>query len=259
MGTRYSLGANRIILGSDAECDIRIDGPMVSPRHAAIHLRESGYWVTDLNSQHGTQIDEVRIVERELQDGDCLHIGRTIFRFLCGSDVEAVYHEEIYRLTITDALTGLHNRRYMNEFLERELASAVRHSRPLSFLLCDVDRLKAINDVHGLRAGDSVLREIASVLKLLQTKEELFVRYGGEEFAVVLPDATRDDALTFAELIRRTVEQHAFVFNGPIAVRISIGVALSNGPEPLTPTDLLRRAEENLHTAKSTGRNRVVG
>src|SRR5438552_8298891 len=122
-----------------------------------------------------------------LKDGDYLRVGNCICRFLAGGNVEAQYHEEIYRLTIIDALTEIPNKRFFLEFLDRELARTVRYHRPLSLILFDIDKFKVINDQLGHLAGDFTLREMASSLKAAIRKEELFARYGGEEFAVVLP------------------------------------------------------------------------
>src|SRR5947208_12516043 len=109
----------------------------------------------------------------KLKDGDYLRVGNWIFRYLTGGNVEAEYHEEIYRLTIIDALTGIHNKRYLLEFLDRELSRSARHHRPLALLLFDLDLFKAVNDEIGHLGGDFTLRELAGCLKNAIRKEEL--------------------------------------------------------------------------------------
>src|SRR5207245_1914294 len=123
-----------------------------------------------------------------------VRFGNLIFRYLASSNVEAQYHEEIYRLTIMDALTGIHNQRYLLDFLERELARSLRYSRPLGLIMFDLDRFKTINDELGHLAGDFTLRELVPCIQNSIRREELFARYGGEEFAVVLPETTGANA-----------------------------------------------------------------
>ncbi|MFQ3592607.1 MAG: GGDEF domain-containing protein, partial [Gemmataceae bacterium] len=192
-------------------------------------------------------------------DGDYLRVGNCIYRFLAGGNVESEYHEEIYRLTIIDALTDIHNKRYLTEFLDRELSRSARYGRPLSLILFDIDRFKSINDELGHLGGDFILRELAAIVKGSIRKEELFARYGGEEFAIVLPETPLENGRLVAERIRLLVERHAFQYEGKsVPVTISLGVAATLGEQPLTPNDLIRLADEHLLTAKQTGRNRVV-
>jgi diguanylate cyclase (GGDEF)-like protein len=171
--------------------------------------------------------------------------------------VEAQYHEEIYRMTITDGLTQIHNRRYLLEALERDMVRARRHDRDLSILLFDIDHFKRINDTHGHLAGDFVLKELARVVQARVRREEVFARYGGEEFAVVLPETSLAGAVTLAETLRQTVRERTFVFQADtIRVTISLGAAvLDDGVE--TAADLIKRADERLYAAKRGGRDRV--
>src|SRR2546421_13129235 len=115
----------------------------------------------------------------KLKDGDYLRVGNWIFRYLTGGNVEAEYHEEIYRLAIIDALTGIHNKRYLSEFLDREVARSIRHGRPLAVVLFDIDHFKTINDTMGHLGGDFLLRELVARLKGKVRREDLFARYGG--------------------------------------------------------------------------------
>src|SRR5262249_2465559 len=158
-----------------------------------------------------------------------------IYRFLAGGNVEAEYHEEIYRLTIIDALTDTHNKRYMLEFLDRELSRSQRYRRPLALVMFDIDRFKSCNDDLGHLGGDLILRELAACVKGCIRKEELFARYGGEEFVIVLPETTLEGAVTVAERIRSLVEKHTFQYEGKTyPITISLGVATTMGEEELT-------------------------
>ncbi len=260
MGVRVPIDAKGLLLGRDRDCDIFLSDPSVSRKHAAIQSGSDGHHVTDLASTNGTYVNDARAATARLRDGNYLRIGNYIFRYLAGGNVEAAYHEEIYRLAIVDGLTGVPNKRYLLEFLDRELARSARHARPLALILFDVDRFKAINDRFGHLGGDHALRDLAQAVRTAVRKEELFARYGGEEFAVVLPETAQAGAADVAERIRLLVELRGFAYEGEaLRMTISLGVAATAGDASLTPNDLIRKADRNLYLAKSEGRNRVVG
>jgi diguanylate cyclase (GGDEF)-like protein len=261
MGCRYPLSERALMLGRGEDCDIRLQDHSVSRRHARIEPTAEGYFVHDQQSTNGTFVNDRQLETAWLlQDGDYLRVGNCIYRYLAGGNIEAEYHEEIYRLTILDGLTQIHNQRYLTEFLDREVVRSQRHNRPLSVLMIDIDRFKAINDTFGHLCGDFVLRELADVVRTTMRKEDLFARYGGEEFAIVLVEASRDEAVAVAERIRAAVAAHQFRFEAnPISLTISIGVAATSGDLGMTSANLLRQADENLYTAKRGGRDRVVG
>jgi diguanylate cyclase (GGDEF)-like protein len=259
MGTRYLLSDAPLVLGRGNDCDIRINDHSVSRRHARIQPGADGYYAVDLQSTNGTFVNDVPASICKLKDGDYLRVGNCIYRFLAGGNVEAEYHEEIYRLTIIDALTDIHNKRYLLEFLDRELSRSARYNRPLALIMFDIDRFKAINDEHGHLGGDFTLREVAGLVKATIRKEELFARYGGEEFCVVLPETTAEGGIAVAERIRAQVEKHPFQYEGKsYQATLSAGVAATTGDDALTPTELIRQADEKLFEAKNAGRNKVV-
>ena len=260
MGCRYTLGERPLMLGRGEDCDIRLQDHSVSRRHAKIEPSPEGFFVCDQQSTNGTFVNDKQLdTSWLLQDGDYLRIGNCIYRYLAGGNIEAEYHEEIYRLTILDGLTQIHNQRYMAEFLEREVVRSQRHARPLSVLMIDLDRFKSINDTFGHLCGDFVLRELADIVRSSVRKEDLFARYGGEEFVLVLVETNHEAALLVAERLREAVEQHQFRFEStPINLTISIGAATTLGGENVTPAALLKAADDNLFTAKQTGRNKVV-
>jgi diguanylate cyclase (GGDEF)-like protein len=259
MGTRYALGDNPVVLGRGNDCDIRINDHSVSRRHARIQPAADGFYAVDLQSTNGTFVNDVSASICKLKDGDYLRVGNCIYRFLAGGNVEAEYHEEIYRLTIIDALTDVHNKRYMMDFLDRELARSARYRRPLSLILFDIDHFKAVNDDKGHLCGDFTLRELAACVKGAVRKEELFARYGGEEFVLVLPETTLDAALSAAERIRTRVSGHTFQYEGKTyRLTVSLGVAATSGDPVLGPAELIAMADEKLYQAKREGRNRAV-
>jgi diguanylate cyclase (GGDEF)-like protein len=260
MGARYPLSGSPMVIGRAPDCNICIPDNSVSRLHARIEPREDGYHAVDLGSTNGTLVNDVPGSSHLLADGDYLRIGNCIYRFLASGNLEAEYHEEIYRLTIIDALTGVHNRRYLMEFLDHELARAERFGRPLALLLFDIDRFKVINDELGHLAGDLTLRDLAACLQGAVRRDELLARYGGEEFALLLPEADLEQAVVAGDRLRELVEQHPFTCDGQrFTVTISGGVAVTTKEKRLTAAELFRRADEKLYEAKRAGRNRVLG
>lgn len=160
----------------------------------------------------------------------------------------------------TDPLTGVSNRRFLDGYLAKQVAAAVRQSRPLAVLMLDLDRFKAFNDRHGHPAGDALLRAAAAAMQVQVREGDLVARYGGEEFTVVLPEADRDAALEIAGRIRAGIEAmrvDALPSLPPPAATVSIGVALAPA-HGATAGALIHAADEALYRAKQDGRNRVV-
>jgi diguanylate cyclase (GGDEF)-like protein len=167
------------------------------------------------------------------------------------------------RENVTDPLTGVYNRRYMDRRLEEEVARARRYAHPLSVLLVDVDYFKRINDTHGHQAGDEVLKHLGELIMNAVREVDVVTRYGGEELLIIAPDATLDTALSLAERLRLHAESHELVLTSAAAGQrvirftISIGVA-SFDPDVTDGKNLVRHADEALYQAKGGGRNRVV-
>jgi diguanylate cyclase (GGDEF)-like protein len=160
----------------------------------------------------------------------------------------------------TDHLTGLYNRRYLMNVLERELSRVQRSASFLSLLILDIDHFKEINDRYGHQGGDLVLAEAASVFRKELRVYDTAARYGGDEFIAVIPGASLSEALAVAERIRGSVEQSRFFERmEDVKLTVSIGVAVypSSGIETLE--DFIREADGALYRAKAGGRNRVEG
>lgn len=178
----------------------------------------------------------------------------------------AVNRSRLVRSGITDVLTGLYNRRYLQHRLNDELARARRERRPLACVMLDVDLFKPINDQWGHPAGDKVLAQIAHVIREECRESDIPVRYGGEEFAVLLPGAGVEEARQVAERIRAAVEASEFVLPGGHALRLTISAGVScaaagQAEEELKPRGdrLIAEADVQLYRAKSAGRNRICG
>lgn len=163
-------------------------------------------------------------------------------------------------LAVTDGLTGLHNRRYLDTQLRTLFARAKVRGRPLTICITDIDRFKQVNDVYGHDAGDEVLKEFSGRIRSTVRGADLACRFGGEEFVVVMPDTPADVAASVAERLRGMIEARPFQLRSgetPLMLTASMGIA-TIGPGVETPEQLLKQADRALYEAKNSGRNRVV-
>ncbi|THV25546.1 PleD family two-component system response regulator [Peteryoungia ipomoeae] len=163
-------------------------------------------------------------------------------------------------LAVTDGLTGLHNRRYLDTHLQTLFARAMARGKPLTICITDIDRFKQVNDRYGHDAGDEVLKEFSGRIRSTVRGADLACRYGGEEFVVVMPDTTAAVAQAVAERLRGMIEARPFQLRAgesPLMLTASIGIA-TLGPGIVTPEQLLKQADLALYEAKNQGRNRVV-
>lgn len=168
--------------------------------------------------------------------------------------------QQTIELAVTDALTGLHNRRYLDNHLKTLFNRALVRGKPLTVCITDIDRFKQVNDTFGHDAGDEVLREFANRVRATVRGADLACRFGGEEFVVIMPDTTPETAAIVAERLRSMVESRPFSLRGHpsgLQVTASIGVA-TIGPGIETPEQLIKQADRALYQAKNAGRNRVV-
>jgi diguanylate cyclase (GGDEF)-like protein len=258
LGRKYNIEGREMTIGRATVNDICVSQDSVSRTHATITGDESGVKIRDNESTNGTYVNDHKVGEAYLKDGDLIKVGRSIFKFLTGDNIESSYHEEIYRLSTVDGLTQIFNKRYFTDTLERELSRARRYARPLALMMFDIDHFKRCNDTYGHRAGDHVLRQMAELVRDRSRKVDVVARYGGEEFAVILPEIDLQGAARFGETVRALVEGTRFVFEGRhIPLAISIGVA-EVGTLVATADELIQSADSRLYRAKQTGRNRVV-
>ena len=185
----------------------------------------------------------------------CIGIDQDVTERRRAEDVMSQRQAELERLTLTDALTGVGNRRKLDEDIAREVSRVRRYGGKLSFLIADVDHFKIVNDTFGHEIGDSVLRTVAQALHANVRDTDLVARYGGDEFCVVMPGTGRSDAQAVAKRIQARLEQTIAPSLGK-AVHVSMGVAQLEDDE--SADSLLHRADRALLRAKKKGRNRVV-
>jgi diguanylate cyclase (GGDEF)-like protein len=174
------------------------------------------------------------------------------------SELQSMLHH-VEALAITDPLTGLFNRRRFDDVLKREFAITKRYATPLSCLMVDVDHFKRINDLYGHDAGDRVLCGVASRLSARLREVDTAARFGGEEFALLLPQTPKQGATVVAERIAAAVRRDHFEFaDGSASVTVSVGVADSRDVSGSAPEALVKAADSALYLAKSRGRDQVV-
>jgi diguanylate cyclase (GGDEF)-like protein len=257
LGEKFPLTKKRTIIGRHREAEIWINDDSISRKHAEILSKGGRIFLHDLGSKNGTYINDHKILEIELKDGDLIQTGNATLKYLGPNNVEQFYLNELSERAKRDNLTGLYNKQTFHTCLERILRRCIDLAEPLSVALIDLDFFKRINDQWGHPAGDTVLKEFAGLIKPTIRPTDLFARWGGEEFGLILPHTGLKDAPIAMERIRNRVANHPFTFEGHrLPVTISIGLAERTDNDK-TIEALISRADKALYQAKQEGRNRT--
>jgi diguanylate cyclase (GGDEF)-like protein len=259
LGKAFYLQQADQTIGRDASCDIHLEDDSVSRRHARISVAPAATRVRDLDSTNGLFVNGHRVREGELQDGDRLHLGETVLKYISGRSAESKFHEDVYRLMTVDDLTQAFNRQYFFESLKREISRAQRYRRRLSVAMLDIDRFKAINDTYGHPAGDAVLKTFAALVTDNIRQSDLLARYGGDEFALLLPEIDPASARKVCEKLCTLVADHPFEVDGQdVAVTTSIGLqSYAHSAGEASPGQLMAAVDARLYEAKQAGRNQI--
>ena len=257
---RFVLDREIIRIGREVDSnEIVLSDPWVSRQHTQIVLDASGARLEDRQSRNGCLLNSERVNNAPLTDGDLIQIGQATFKFLESGSAEAPFYQEVFRLAFRDPVTRTYSRRYFDESLEREILRASRRGHPLSVLLIDVDNFKQVNDSYGHKEGDRVLAATAAALEAALRGDSITARFGGDEFAVLLPESDLDEATQVAEKLRKSVG--ALVESGELEhakITVSIGVASIAAKSEVESETLLAAADSALYRAKKAGRNQVV-
>jgi diguanylate cyclase (GGDEF)-like protein len=240
------------LIGRDFDAQIRIDDGSLSRTHARISRQAKGTFVIeDLGSTNGTFIGSDRIGRRELVSGDRVQLGpKLTLRFALTDGAEEMLQRQLFESSTRDHLTRAYNRRYLMGRIAAEVAHARRHATELGLLMFDIDEFKRTNDTHGHLVGDAVLRAVADRVTALIRLEDVFARFGGEEFVVLIRATGARDAVRLAMTVRAE--------GAEVCVTISVGIAsLAELPPDAAGKDLIALADMRLYRAKQEGRNRV--
>ncbi|MBI5074793.1 MAG: diguanylate cyclase [Nitrospirae bacterium] len=167
--------------------------------------------------------------------------------------------QETKRLSVTDGLTGLFNSRYFYRYLDLEISRTKRYGSSFSLMLFDIDNFKKLNDTYGHQAGDEVLQELARIFKSVSRETDIVVRYGGEEFVIILPNTAEDEAIALANRILLTVQETKIKINATERVSITISGGVASFPQNAsTAKNLLNAADSAMYAAKTAGKNTIV-
>ena len=247
-------------IGRSQDCELWLGDDGVSRKHARIFQEGTAYLIEDTESANGTFVQGLRVSRQVLRDGDVIQFGPTaVFRYTVTDESQESLLQQLYDASVTDALTGAHNREHFDTQLRSELSFARRHKADVSLAFFDVDHFKKVNDTYGHQGGDAVLVSLANAIRGMIRNEDVFARYGGEEFALILRGIDRGGASTVGERLRERVEALRVNFEGRVlTVTVSVGCASFAELEEKTPEALVSTADKRLYAAKHAGRNRVI-
>ena len=259
MGEMFPLGEDRTTIGRGLQTDVRINDEGISRTHALVEADGGTYYLSDAGSTNGTFANGSRVERHPLQEGDKIQIGASsVLKFTYHDDLDEDFQRNLYESALRDRLTGIFNRGYFNNRLESDVAFALRHGKPLSLVMFDIDDFKQVNDTKGHPVGDALLSALADRVAGTTRSEDIFARYGGEEFVLICRDVDALRAARAAYRIADIVAARPFDLDGnELDVTVSVGVAdLGMLVEPKADA-LVEAADAALYVAKRQGKNRV--
>jgi diguanylate cyclase (GGDEF)-like protein len=239
---------------------LRVDEDSISRFHARIVRNGDEYTVEDMGSRNGVFVSGKRVTRAKLEHDSWLQFGpRVSFRFSMTDVREERLLRKLYESSTRDALTGVYNRLHFEERLRAEVAYAIRHKAQASLLIIDLDHFKRVNDTYGHPAGDAVLKRACEACSKALRTEDVFARFGGEEFAVVLRGIDAKGASRLGDRLRKAVAAEVVEHEGQsIQVTLSAGVASMACCTNASAEELISIADRRLYLSKEQGRNRVT-
>jgi diguanylate cyclase (GGDEF)-like protein len=261
-GGRHRLKNGMMTIGRSPQADICIEDDRISRIHCIIKRTGDTFTIEDKESTNGTYVDARKVSRATLLPGVALQLGRSIMKIEYKTEDEIRSEESILNRASMDALTGIYNRYHFTKLALMDMAYAGRHKLPIGVILMDIDNFKKVNDRYGHQSGDLVLAQFAKIVVENKRTEDLFGRYGGDEF-IILPrgDISEEGMLAHCERIRKSVEDFEFCFEKTCArITISLGFHLTMVEKSDTEQmldELIRKADQALYLAKESGRNRT--
>lgn len=259
-GQIFYLDKPQMKAGRSSDCEVHLDLKGISRLHFALLTDGARVEVVDMDSSNGTFVNDKKIDKRvTLKSGDMIKVGHVALKFLRKDAPELLAHQKLSEQAIKDGLTGCFNKKYLFEALDREIVNSFKGQESLSLLVIDIDFFKVLNDTHGHDAGDFVLKEVARIIRESNLRHrDIFARFGGEEFVMVMINAGLSLSTKWAEEIRKNIEAYDFCYGDKVLkITVSIGVAHFNPRTVFESKDLFIRADKALYQSKETGRNKV--
>lgn len=259
IGQRYELEREEILIGSDPKSDIQLAPTVASFHHARLYFREGQWYLQNLLPTNDVCIDQVVVgIHSFKRDGEAFSVGRAIFSFMFGEGPWSRYHEDAEKRSDTDPLLYISNQRAFEKSFRSSISILSRKGGSIGLIMFDVDGFKMYNTQYGHLGGNTILKELVRRVSSRVREEELFARWGGDEFVLLMPGANLGQAKTSAERIRQLIESPFFLVDGnQVNITISMGVASTDHEVELE--EFTRIANKNLFLAKKNGKNCVVG
>jgi diguanylate cyclase (GGDEF)-like protein len=260
LGSIYVLDRGSYLIGRSPDAHIHIDNFLVSRFHAELRVNAGDpphCVLRDLDSTNGTLVNDDRVEERLLQDGDKIRIGDHVLKYVYQDEQDLKFHARVHEMIRYDDLTGLLAKSSFYKELSREISRARRRGNHLSVLMMDLDYFKSVNDTHGHLVGSAVLAQIGILIRDTFRGEDMSGRYGGEEFITFFPETSKTDAIRGAERFRKRIAEHVFRYRD-VRLQITISIGIATMPEDGCGLEaLIQRADLALYEAKDMGRNLV--
>ncbi len=261
IGRQWPIEKTDFVIGRSAGSNIHIDDKSVSKSHAKLTLKAGEVSIIDLESTNKTVVNGQQVAALEpmiLKNNDQIKMGNVIFKFLERGNIETVSVAQTYDRGQIDALTGIFNRGALNAMGAENFSRARMLGTNYSILVFDIDFFKKVNDTYGHAAGDYVLKELSKVIREgLIRGNDVFGRYGGEEFCLLVMGSETNTVLQIGERLRKTIEEHKFEFEGTVMpITISVGISAIKDAD-LAWNDIFARADKALYASKEAGRNKV--
>ncbi len=249
------------ITGRTRECDLCFDCENISRKHACFELDNlANTTLTDLGSTNGTIVNGKKITTALLNNGDRICMGDIILRYSYQDSLEFDLQRDLYNKATRDALTGAFNKRYFKENFHKEFSFHRRQNLPLSLIILDLDDFKKLNDTYGHVNGDIVLKSLAKEINSCMRREDIFARFGGEEFVALFRCTPHATAITIAKKLVELISTMKFSTSTiEFNTSATVGLATLEDGNFNSPEELLIKADQNLYEGKHSGKNKVVG
>ncbi len=260
-GREFCIEKERVVIGRGVDVDFQIWDSKVSRHHLAIHLKtgESGekkVFYEDLMSTNGTYVNDKFSNYGELMNGDRIRIGDTVLKFEIMDELEQEFSKRLYKMAVTDSLTGLYNKEYFYDELRRQFHIAARYGRELSLIMLDIDNFKQVNDNYGHISGDEALKSIAYAILETVRFQDVASRFGGDEFCILLPETSISGARFLGYRVKRAIEKLSIPTDKG-EIKLTVSMAVVSTKHVYNFIDFLKKVDDALLEVKKGERSRI--